>query len=275
MLPHHFDLWVAGLVIHHRYCQHHLLRRPSHLQRDSYGLEIENGIHEFPSLGTLLRSALPDRAGRAPLLDLMSASPSGGDRSPPSDQASNPEPSPPAPASIASPSRHEDAAFDVLLPDTPLVADPDPGGDGDPDSKPNLLAIVAVGDETAESAPPAAESIRCRVCAHNFAQAYLEHQRRSRAGVAWRQFLAKYVVPAIRRHLCDIDILLDPFFLHFPKPRVLKEWYPRLTGNATTLADALEILDAEEPWRLQYRLNPQDHPAMQIARLVGKFIAPQ
>nr|KAE8931733.1 hypothetical protein PF009_g18215 [Phytophthora fragariae] len=146
---------------------------------------------------------------------------------------------------------------------------------------------------------------------HNFAQAYLEYeerhlqsiwgsrhtlpiteamcladpllaayheqrrQRRSRAGVAWRQFLAKYVVPAIRRHLCDIDILLDPFFLHFPKPRVLKEWYPRLTGNATTFADALEILDAEEPWRFQYRLNPQDHPAMQIARLAGKFIAPQ
>ncbi|KAE8900489.1 hypothetical protein PF003_g15623 [Phytophthora fragariae] len=146
---------------------------------------------------------------------------------------------------------------------------------------------------------------------HNFAQAYLEYeerhlqsiwgsthtlpiteamcladpllaayheqrrQRRSRAGVAWRQFLAKYVVPAIRRHLCDIDILLDPFFLHFPKPRVLKEWYPRLTGNATTLANTLEILDAEEPWRLQYRLNPQDHPAMQIARLAGKFIAPQ
>ncbi|KAE9105769.1 hypothetical protein PF006_g21532 [Phytophthora fragariae] len=118
---------------------------------------------------------------------------------------------------------------------------------------------------------------------HNFAQAYLEYeerhlqsiwesthtlpiteamcladpllaayheqrrQRRSRAGVAWRQFLAKYVVPAIRRHLCDIDIFLDPFFLHFPKPRVLKEWYPRLTGNATTLPNALEILDAEEP----------------------------
>ncbi|KAE9083130.1 hypothetical protein PF005_g21995 [Phytophthora fragariae] len=146
---------------------------------------------------------------------------------------------------------------------------------------------------------------------HNFAQAYLEYedrhlqsiwesthtlpiteamclsdpllaayheqrrQRRSRAGVAWRQFLAKYVVPAIRRHFCDVDILLDPFFLHFPKPCVLTKRYPRLTGNATTLADALEVLDAEEPWRLQYWLNPQDHPAMQIAPLAGKFIAPQ
>ncbi|GMF14954.1 unnamed protein product [Phytophthora fragariaefolia] len=100
-------------------------------------------------------------------------------------------------------------------------------------------------------------------------------QRRSRVGAAWRRFLAKDVIPALRHRQCDLDILLDPFFLHFPKSRVTKHWFPTLDGGASSLAEAADILDLEEPWRLQFRQNPQDHPATRIARLRDKFLDPR
>ncbi|GMF21511.1 unnamed protein product [Phytophthora fragariaefolia] len=68
-------------------------------------------------------------------------------------------------------------------------------------------------------------------------------QRQSRAGVAWRKVLQMQ----LRRHQCDLDILLDPSFLHFSKSRVTKYWFPRSSGDVTSLADALEIVDREEP----------------------------
>ncbi|POM68576.1 Hypothetical protein PHPALM_15250 [Phytophthora palmivora] len=49
-------------------------------------------------------------------------------------------------------------------------------------------------------------------------------QRRSRAGAAWKQFLFRHLIPAMRQQYCDLDVLLDPFFLHFPKPRHPKIW---------------------------------------------------
>ncbi|KAJ8575688.1 hypothetical protein ON010_g3526 [Phytophthora cinnamomi] len=100
-------------------------------------------------------------------------------------------------------------------------------------------------------------------------------QRRSRAGAAWRRFLLKHVIPALRQRQCDLDILLDPLFLHFPKSRVPKHWFPQFTDGASTLADALKIVDLAEPWRLQYRQSPQNHPAMGIARLRDKFLDPR
>ncbi|GMF19283.1 unnamed protein product [Phytophthora fragariaefolia] len=99
-------------------------------------------------------------------------------------------------------------------------------------------------------------------------------QRRSRAGAAWRRFLTKDVIPALRHRQCDLDILLDPFFLHFPKSRVTKHWFPTLDSGDSSLAEAADILDLEELWRLQFRQNPQDHPAMRIARLRDKFLDP-
>ncbi|POM62668.1 hypothetical protein PHPALM_28137 [Phytophthora palmivora] len=44
-------------------------------------------------------------------------------------------------------------------------------------------------------------------------------QRRSRAGAAWKQFLQRHLIPVLRQQRCDLDVLLDPFFLHFPKSR--------------------------------------------------------
>ncbi|GMF44488.1 unnamed protein product [Phytophthora fragariaefolia] len=100
-------------------------------------------------------------------------------------------------------------------------------------------------------------------------------QRRSRAGAAWRRFLTKDTIPALRHRQCDLDILLGPFFLHFPKSRVTKHWFPKLDGGASSLAEAADILDLDEPWRLQFRQNPQYHPAMRIARLRDKFLDPR
>ncbi|POM75282.1 Hypothetical protein PHPALM_7633 [Phytophthora palmivora] len=95
-------------------------------------------------------------------------------------------------------------------------------------------------------------------------------QRRSRAGAAWKQFLFRHLIPALRQQYCDLDVLLDPFFLHFPKPRHPKIWYPDV--SAASLEDALSAVDLAEPWRLQYRRSPADHPATRIPRLQDKFV---
>ncbi|POM67923.1 Hypothetical protein PHPALM_15980 [Phytophthora palmivora] len=90
-------------------------------------------------------------------------------------------------------------------------------------------------------------------------------QRRSRAGAAWKQFLFRHLIPALRQQYCDLDILLDPFFLHFPKI-----WYPDV--SAASLEDALSAVDLAEPWRLQYRRSSADHPASRIPRHQDKFV---
>uniref|UniRef100_A0AAV1U2A4 Uncharacterized protein n=1 Tax=Peronospora matthiolae TaxID=2874970 RepID=A0AAV1U2A4_9STRA len=42
-------------------------------------------------------------------------------------------------------------------------------------------------------------------------------QRRSRFGARWKNFLKMILSGMIAGH-CDLDILLDPFFLHYPRP---------------------------------------------------------
>ncbi|POM61073.1 hypothetical protein PHPALM_29969 [Phytophthora palmivora] len=66
-------------------------------------------------------------------------------------------------------------------------------------------------------------------------------QRRSRAGAAWKQFLFRHLIPALRQQYCDLDVLLDPFFLHFPKQRHPKIWNPDV--SAASLEDALSAVD--------------------------------
>ncbi|POM75258.1 Hypothetical protein PHPALM_7664 [Phytophthora palmivora] len=95
-------------------------------------------------------------------------------------------------------------------------------------------------------------------------------QRRSRAGAAWKQFLFRHLIPVLRQQYCDLGVLLDPFFLHFPKPRHPKIWYPDV--SAASLEDAPSVVDLAEPWRLQYRRSSADHPAPRISRLQDKFV---
>ena len=66
-------------------------------------------------------------------------------------------------------------------------------------------------------------------------------QRRSRFGARWKNFLKRILGGMIAGH-CDLDILLDPFFLHYPRPHEERVWYPGL-GHSNDPADLLEALD--------------------------------
>ena len=72
---------------------------------------------------------------------------------------------------------------------------------------------------------------------------------------------------------CDLDILLDPFFLPVTPTRQLTIWYPGTeSGNPHAgLMETLQDADDKAPWRLFYRTCLQDHPAHTIARLQRKF----
>ena len=98
-------------------------------------------------------------------------------------------------------------------------------------------------------------------------------QRRSRFGARWKSFLKTILAGMMAGH-CDLDIMVDPFFLHFPRPREARVWYPGLgrTADPANMIEALEIADREEPWRLQFRHMIQDHPGMSIPRIRGKFL---
>ncbi|OWY90614.1 hypothetical protein PHMEG_00041181, partial [Phytophthora megakarya] len=119
---------------------------------------------------------------------------------------------------------------------------------------------------------PISEDLR-RVVKY-FANLYVERrQRRSRFGAAWKSFL-KFVLLCIVAGHCDLDILLDPVFLHFPRPGERSKWYPGLhcTSRPANLFQALRDVDRQDPWRNQYRHAIEDHPGSQLPRLDGKFI---
>lgn len=97
-------------------------------------------------------------------------------------------------------------------------------------------------------------------------------QRRSRAGVYFEQFIEQWLIPLWRSGACDVDVLLDPLFLHFPLARRKPIWYPKVPdGEPEDLLSALAAVDEADPWRLQYRVHPDDHPALEVTRLFRKF----
>ena len=75
---------------------------------------------------------------------------------------------------------------------------------------------------------------------------------------------------------CDLNILLDPFFLHHPRIHEERVWYPGLGHNAdpadpADLVAALEMADQNDSWRNQFRNAYWDHPGSQVPRLQDKF----
>ncbi|ETO58803.1 hypothetical protein F444_22815 [Phytophthora nicotianae P1976] len=94
-------------------------------------------------------------------------------------------------------------------------------------------------------------------------------QRRPRAGARGKSFLQEVLIGLLRGY-CDLDLLLDPFFLHFPRPGEVGAWYPGIEDGAdpADLLGALAISDGNH-----YRDVPEDHPALGIARLPGKFVS--
>ncbi|RLN37009.1 hypothetical protein BBJ28_00021566, partial [Nothophytophthora sp. Chile5] len=98
-------------------------------------------------------------------------------------------------------------------------------------------------------------------------------QRRSHAGGRWKKILAM-ILRLMRDHLCDLDLLLGPFFLQFPALSESGFWYPGIEDGAdpATLLDALVISGAADPWRNHHRDAMADHPSMDILRLEDKFV---
>ena len=72
---------------------------------------------------------------------------------------------------------------------------------------------------------------------------------------------------------CDLDILLNHFFLHYPRIHEERVWYPGSGHNAdpADLVEALDMADQEDPWRKQFRNAYWDHPGSQIPRLQDEF----
>ncbi|OWY95673.1 hypothetical protein PHMEG_00034259 [Phytophthora megakarya] len=107
--------------------------------------------------------------------------------------------------------------------------------------------------------------------------------RRSHAGARWKQILNLFLI-AMREGWCDLDLLLNPYFLQFPKRTDEVAWYPGIEAHSANIADpqlnrrepadlieALAECDAADPWHTHYRLHHAVHPARRIARLAGKF----
>jgi hypothetical protein len=97
-------------------------------------------------------------------------------------------------------------------------------------------------------------------------------QRRSHAGPRWKKILTRFL-EGMRLGHCDLDICLDPFFLHFPRKDEQGAWFPGLGQRRAPvdLCTALSIINDAEPWRNQFREASRDHPGLKIARLAGKF----
>ena len=99
-------------------------------------------------------------------------------------------------------------------------------------------------------------------------------QRRSRSGHRWKNVL-RFILQGMISGQCDLDILLDPYFLHFPRATDKKMWYPGLGSKSRSIPDlatALSMLDFAEPWRNQFRSAIVNHPGSSIPRLIGKFV---
>ncbi|POM72411.1 Hypothetical protein PHPALM_10873 [Phytophthora palmivora] len=109
------------------------------------------------------------------------------------------------------------------------------------------------------------------------------NNRRSHAGNRWKRMLLT-LIQAMIEGWCDLDLLLDPFFLHFPKRTDEVAWYPGIEARRANLADpqlnrrepadlleALAEADTADPWRNHYRDHTADHPASHLPRLDRKF----
>ena len=93
-----------------------------------------------------------------------------------------------------------------------------------------------------------------------------------KAASVWMVVLKKVLQGMVAGH-CDLDILLDPFFLPATPTRQLTLWYPHVEdrGPQAGLLEALQIADDADPWRIFYRKRLQEHPAFTIPRLPGKL----
>ena len=58
-------------------------------------------------------------------------------------------------------------------------------------------------------------------------------QRRSRSGSRWKTVLRFILQGMVDGHY-DLDLFLDPIFMHLPSPVEMRPWYPGLDGSPKT-----------------------------------------
>ncbi|POM74054.1 Hypothetical protein PHPALM_9037 [Phytophthora palmivora] len=113
------------------------------------------------------------------------------------------------------------------------------------------------------------------------------NNRRSHAGNRWKRMLLT-LIQAMIEGWCDLDLLLDPFFLHFPKRTDEVVGYTGIEARHANLADpqlnrreptdlleALAVADTADPWSNHFRDHTTDHPARQLPQLDRKFFGLQ
>ncbi|OWZ08029.1 hypothetical protein PHMEG_00019493, partial [Phytophthora megakarya] len=66
--------------------------------------------------------------------------------------------------------------------------------------------------------------------------AYWESTHRFPFSPGWKQILQPILI-AMREGWCDLELLLDPYFLHFPKRTDEVAWYPGIEARSANLAD--------------------------------------
>ncbi|OWZ13984.1 hypothetical protein PHMEG_00012606 [Phytophthora megakarya] len=88
-------------------------------------------------------------------------------------------------------------------------------------------------------------------------------QRRIRVGDCWRKLLGT-CLPIMRTQWADIDLLLNPYFLHLPTPQ----------DRPTDLITALFGCDQVDPGRNHFCDPGTAHPSLQIPRLANNFNPP-
>ncbi|OWZ17319.1 hypothetical protein PHMEG_0008755 [Phytophthora megakarya] len=111
-------------------------------------------------------------------------------------------------------------------------------------------------------------------------------QRRIRVGDRWRKLLGA-CLPMMRSQWADIDLLLDPYFLHLPMPQDRARWFPGSVSRATNLAqptanlpESTDLITAQfecdqaDPWHNHFGNPGTAHPSLQIPRLANKFNPP-
>ncbi|POM64549.1 Hypothetical protein PHPALM_19901 [Phytophthora palmivora] len=109
------------------------------------------------------------------------------------------------------------------------------------------------------------------------------NNRRSHAGNRWKRMLLT-LIQAMIEGWCDLDLLLDPFFLHFPKRTDEVASYPGIEARRANLADPqlnrrepTDLLEADtaDPWRNHYRDHTADYCVRHLPRLGRKFFGLQ
>ena len=98
-------------------------------------------------------------------------------------------------------------------------------------------------------------------------------QHRSRSGPRWKTVFRFILQGMIEGH-CDLRVLLDPFFLHFPDSSKKRIWYPGSGCKKIKFPNfitALSLADSDDPWRNQYQSAIAKNHGSSITRISRKI----